>query len=50
MLNLQPVIHSENNASDGSEITLNKHSSIQYASASYSNKRIIKLQGEAFLM
>ena len=29
---------------DGSEITLNKHSSIQYASASYSNKRIIKLQ------
>lgn len=33
---------------DGSEITLNKNSSIQYASASYSNKRIIKLQGEAF--
>ncbi|MBK6445166.1 MAG: FecR domain-containing protein [Bacteroidetes bacterium] len=33
---------------DGSEITLNKHSSIQYASNAYSKKRVVKLKGEAF--
>ncbi len=33
---------------DGSEITLNKHSSVQYATKGYSRKRVVKLKGEAF--
>lgn len=33
---------------DGSEIVLNKHSSIHYTSHGFSKKRIVKLNGEAF--